>query len=1007
MTKRKNKQKWTAIVCLLALALCLLAGCGAKDGAAVTSLDQLNEAGRRIGMQSDTNDDKLVQETLPNAKLEYYKDAMAGYTAVAQGKLDAYVYGKLAMGMAIQNGMQGVRLLDETLGKSYTMAVAIAPNTGIPDLENQINTFLDEVKGDGTLDDMIDRWLVRGDTAMPEIPVPESADLHLVVGTSGVYEPFTYYVGTELRGYDIELAYRFAAWLGASVEFKVYDYDGIIAAAQGGDVDCVFAALFITPERQEAIRFSQPTYVEEIAVMVRDEGTAPEASGSATRWQDYNGKRLGVLVGPLMEDAAAEFFPESEYLYFDSYPDCVTALLTGKIDGFLGDEPGMKSLHAEQPEIDYIHERLTENNYSFAFRKDDPESAALCEELNEFLSRCWTDGTIQALEDIWLGVDETRKVVDMSDLTGENGTIRVATTSTDMPWSYIKDGKNVGYDIDLVVRFCRDRGYGLELGDMDFAGRIPAVQSGKYDFTTDMNVTPEREEQVLFSDPTSQGGIVLAVRASDLAAPDANEEGGGVTTLDALNGKRFGVQSGTLFDTVTLDRLPDAEVSWFNTVSDMVAALKAGKIDAFTADEPVVRLCVAEDDALTMVPELFNTVDTAFAFPMTPDGAALRDEFNAFLAQCTESGELDQIKTLWLGADDAAKTIPPLDTLSGENGTLTMATISVYPPFEYYKDNQLVGYELDLAYRFCDACGYGLVVEDMNFDSVLASVQSGKCDFAGSSINITPERMETVSFSDSIYQGGSAACVLNGKAEAEGGFLHSVRDSFQKTFIRENRWQLFLQGIGTTLLITVLSILFGTVLGFAVFMLCRNGNPIANRITHFFVWLVQGMPVVVLLMILYYIIFGGVAISGAAVSVVGFTLVFGAAVYAMLRSGVGAVDRGQTEAAYALGYTDRRAFYRVILPQALPHFMPAYKGEITSLIKATAVVGYVAVQDLTKMGDIVRSRTYEAFFPLIAVAIIYFILAAILTFAVKKVEIRIDPKQRSRKDILKGVNTDD
>ncbi|MBQ5987374.1 MAG: amino acid ABC transporter permease, partial [Clostridia bacterium] len=201
--------------------------------------------------------------------------------------------------------------------------------------------------------------------------------------------------------------------------------------------------------------------------------------------------------------------------------------------------------------------------------------------------------------------------------------------------------------------------------------------------------------------------------------------------------------------------------------------------------------------------------------------------------------------------------------------------------------------------------------------------------------------------------------------------------------------------------------LFGTILGFAVFMLCRNGNPVANTVTRFCVWLVQGMPVVVLLMILYYIIFGRVNISGAAVSVVGFTLVFGSAVYGMLRAGVGAIDKGQLEAAYALGYTNRKAFFRIILPQALPHFMPAYKGEITALIKATAVVGYVAVQDLTKMGDIVRSRTYDAFFPLIAVAIIYFILAAILTFLVNKIEIRIDPRRRSKQQILKGVKTDD
>ena len=173
--------------------------------------------------------------------------------------------------------------------------------------------------------------------------------------------------------------------------------------------------------------------------------------------------------------------------------------------------------------------------------------------------------------------------------------------------------------------------------------------------------------------------------------------------------------------------------------------------------------------------------------------------------------------------------------------------------------------------------------------------------------------------------------------------------------------------------------------------------------TKFLIWLIHGMPVVVLLMILYYIVFGSVAISGTVVSVIAFTLIFGSGVFGMLTTGVGAIDKGQTEAAYALGFTDRRTFYRIILPQALPHFMPQYKGQITSLIKATAVVGYVAVQDLTKMGDIVRSSTYEAFFPLISVAVIYFILAAILTFIVNRIEIHVDPRRRSSENILKGV----
>ena len=168
---------------------------------------------------------------------------------------------------------------------------------------------------------------------------------------------------------------------------------------------------------------------------------------------DYNGKKIGILTGTNMEAESFEHFPESEYLYFDGYPNLNTALMNGTIDAFLGDEPALKSIHAEQPQIDYIKERLTNNKYSFAFRKDDEKEKKLCDQLNAFLAKANADGTIAEIDSIWFGTDDSKKVVDMSDLTGENGTIHVITTSTDEPFSYIKDGRNVGYDIDVTVRF--------------------------------------------------------------------------------------------------------------------------------------------------------------------------------------------------------------------------------------------------------------------------------------------------------------------------------------------------------------------------------------------------------------------------------------------------------------------------------------------------------------------------------------------------------------------------
>ena len=153
---------------------------------------------------------------------------------------------------------------------------------------------------------------------------------------------------------------------------------------------------------------------------------------------------------------------------------------------------------------------------------------------------------------------------------------------------------------------------------------------------------------------------------------------------------------------------------------------------------------------------------------------------------------------------------------------------------------------------------------------------------------------------------------------------------------------------------------------------------------------------VVLLMIMFYIVFARASISGVWVAVIGFGMNFGAYVSEMIRTGILAVDKGQMEAALALGYTKPRAFMKIVLPQAARHFLPVFQGEFISLVKMTSVVGYIAIQDLTKAGDIIRSRTYEAFFPLIAIAIVYFVIAWLLTRVLVALQNRFDPKRRRK-----------
>ena len=485
------------------------------------------------------------------------------------------------------------------------------------------------------------------------------------------------------------------------------------------------------------------------------------------------------------------------------------------------------------------------------------------------------------------------------------------------------------------------------------------------------------------------------------------------TPLKAMNGKRIGVQTGSTFDAIVQKSLPNAQIEYYNSYADMVEALTSHKIDGFPGDEPVIQMIAAENPRLHILEDRLESFEFGIVLPKTEKGEALKRELDDWISKQNSSGELQKMKDKWTTGPDNQKTIPNYSSLPAPKGTLTLATEGAYPPMNYYRDNEVVGLEIDLAARFCESAGYGLEITPMNFDGILPAVQSDKADFALAGITITDERKESVLFSDPYYVGGTVMAVLaapQAGAGAEGAassFVGGIVESFQKTFLRESRWQMFLDGVGTTLVITLLSIVLGTILGFVVFLLCRNGGHITNSIRGLFMWLVQGMPGVVLLMILYYIVFGSFSIGGVAVSVVAFTLTFGTTVFGLIKMGVGAVDVGQREAAYALGYSERKTFFKIILPQALPHAAEPFKGEVVNLIKATSIVGYIAVQDLTKMGDIVRSRTYEAFFPLIAITIIYFALEGLLGLLVSRIEFSFDPKRRTKDDILKGVKTDD
>ena len=471
-------------------------------------------------------------------------------------------------------------------------------------------------------------------------------------------------------------------------------------------------------------------------------------------------------------------------------------------------------------------------------------------------------------------------------------------------------------------------------------------------------------------------------------------------------GTKIAVSSGCPEEALANKKYTQAEIISYSQMNPAYSELTNGKLDACIYARKEMALAIDNGvSGARLLDDNFCMNTVAIGLSRKSHIPDLKEKIDEFIRELKDNGTLDDMYDRWVNKND--ETMPDIEEPDHPSDTLIVATTGTVMPYSYFAGAELNGYDIELAKRFAAWLGMGLEFRVIDFGGIIAAAQAGKADCVMSNLFYTPEHAEAIDFSDPLLEVEVTAMVRDTGAVSAASFADYFADGFEKTFIREDRWQLFLTGICTTLLITVAAILFGSLLGFNIYMLCRNGNRAANRITGLFVRLVQGLPVVVFLMILYYIIFRRVQISALIVSIIGFSLIFTAAVFSMLKNAVSAVDRGQAEAAYALGYSNRRAFFRVVLPQAMPFFMPAFLEQITALIKATAIVGYITVQDLTKVADIIRGRTYDAFFPLIASAVIYFVMAFVLTAIVKRIGRRFEPEKRKRIGMLKGVKMHD
>ena len=289
-----------------------------------------------------------------------------------------------------------------------------------------------------------------------------------------------------------------------------------------------------------------------------------------------------------------------------------------------------------------------------------------------------------------------------------------------------------------------------------------------------------------------------------------------------------------------------------------------------------------------------------------------------------------------------------------------------------------------------------------NFDAMLADVSLGKVDIAASYIEWLPDREGNVLFSTPTDE-GYCVMVVRSDEVSHMGLLSMLARGIKNTLIVEDRWKMILEGMYVTIVITIFAALLGTLLGFLVYLLYRENIKVLNKCIDMSVTALQGVPDLILLMFFYYVVFGKFDVGGTVVAVIAFGIMLSVSVFIMLKSGSESIHRGQTEAALALGFTERRTYLKFILPQVLTVFFPTYKKALVDMMLSTAIVGYVAVQDLTRMGDLIRARTFDAFVPLITVSIIYFLLSWLMLKGMGALLSQLNPRNRKPKTILKGV----
>ena len=988
---------------ILFLTAALLCCCGKKAPAKqrnhVTTPRDFNDPKYTIGVVSETSSCIEAKSFFSNAKFREYETVSDAYPDLENGTIDAIAFDRPVLDYASRT-RNIFTLMQDNYAEGH-VAIAISPDK--PELLPYVNTFLGEYFSSGLYDNMYTRWIKSNAPEMPKFPVPVNPYGKLVVGTENTNEPmnFTESDGSP-SGFDVELIYRLAAALNVSVEIKVMPYHDLYTAVEESAVDMAVASMDKFQDVKRSILFSEDYIDSPAAVMTRKDLYKPaaESENAMKTPQELAGSLSAILAGSKYAADCKELLPETKFILADSRESACSLLISRKIDSLLMEEPLARSCIAMYPEIQ-IASVIKREYYSFAM----PQGSPLYRAINRIISELKYTGELRDYASKWCSAEPEKQdfqpLYERDDAPRVNGTLRYATTPGMTPLCFMTgDGSIAGLEIEIMRRAAHEFGMEFQVIPAPHEMLLDLLRSGQIDVAGGM-LTPDsgNTDNIEFSETYYEGGAAV------VTCIPHNEYVFGITKLNQLAGKRVGVLPFTFAASQLDEKLPDAIPFYASQERDLFYLLGTEKIDAFMISEPRAREYLPNYPQFVQIPEFVTRIDYAFFFPV--GRRELSEAFSRQIRTMKKNGVLKGLQSKWMSPANRNTSLPQMGQ-DAPNGVLRMGILIDREPFAYLRNEKLVGYELEIAQRAAAAMGFLVEFVRLTPDEFEQAITEGRVDFGASEITARTTSSGKLVYSEPHYNGG-VIVVVRDKTKARPVhmalipqikfFLKEQGISLYRSLWKDNHMRQILGGFKTTLLITAMAVFFGTILGIPLCMLRQSKRKLYAMPANIVCALIYNIPVLILLMGMYYVVFRKFGLSPLSAAIVIFILRFMAAtcrLYMITLEHIGGV---QIDAARALCLRRTTFFRRVIVPQAAAFLAKPFREEIIRLVELTTVVGYISVWDLTKVVDWIRGRTYESFFPIMFATLLYFLLSmsliAVISLLSKKFESAVRKKQKA------------